>query len=134
MLPPGGPASEGQPSAVLPVASGAGSSVPCAKSLQPHPTLCDPMDYRPPGSSVHGVLQARIPEWVAVPFSKGIFLTLGSNPHLIRLLCWQAGFLFFFLTTGATWEAPLTPAPPIFFKYFYDAQFNLMTLKKKKKN
>ena len=34
-------------------------------------TLCDPMDCRPPGSSVHGILQARILEWVAVPFSRG---------------------------------------------------------------
>ena len=34
-------------------------------------TLCDPVDYSPPGSSVHGVLQARILEWVAISFSKG---------------------------------------------------------------
>ena len=34
------------------------------------PTLCDPMDHRPPGSSVHGVLQARVLEWVATPSSK----------------------------------------------------------------
>ena len=40
----------------------------CAKSLQLCPTLCDHMDYSPPGSSVHGLLQARILEWVAVPF------------------------------------------------------------------
>ena len=33
--------------------------------------LCNPMDYDPPGSSVHGILQARILEWVAIPFSKG---------------------------------------------------------------
>ena len=33
-------------------------------------TLCDPMDRSPPGSSVHGILQARILEWVAIPFSK----------------------------------------------------------------
>ena len=32
-------------------------------------TLCDPMDYSPPGSSVHGILQARILEWVAISFS-----------------------------------------------------------------
>ena len=37
---------------------------------QPCPTLCDPMDYSPPGSSVHGILQARILEWVAISFSK----------------------------------------------------------------
>ena len=35
------------------------------------PTLCDPMDNTPPGSSVHGTLQARILEWVAMPFSRG---------------------------------------------------------------
>ena len=34
-------------------------------------TFCDPMDYSPPGSSVQGILQARILEWVAMPFSKG---------------------------------------------------------------
>ena len=35
------------------------------------PTLCNAMDYSPPGSSVHGILQARILEWVAMPFSRG---------------------------------------------------------------
>ena len=35
------------------------------------PTLCNPMDCRPLGSSVHGILQARILEWAAVPFSRG---------------------------------------------------------------
>ena len=33
------------------------------------PTLCDPMDYSPPGSSVHEILQAKIPEWVPDPGS-----------------------------------------------------------------
>ena len=35
------------------------------------PTLCDPMDCSPPGSSLHGILQARILEWVAISFSRG---------------------------------------------------------------
>ena len=35
------------------------------------PTFCDPVDYSPPGSSVHGVLQARVLEWVAISFSRG---------------------------------------------------------------
>ena len=35
------------------------------------PTLSDPMNSSPPGSSVHGILQARILEWVAIPFSEG---------------------------------------------------------------
>ena len=44
----------------------------CAKSLQSCPTLCDPMDCRPPSSSLHGILQARILEWVAMPFSRDL--------------------------------------------------------------
>ena len=43
----------------------------CAKSLRSHTTLCDPMDCSPPGSSVHGFLQARTLEWVAIPSSRG---------------------------------------------------------------
>ena len=35
------------------------------------PTLCDPMDYSLPGSSVHGIVHARILEWVAISFSRG---------------------------------------------------------------
>ena len=35
------------------------------------PTLCDLMDCSLPGSSVYGILQARIPQWVAMPFSRG---------------------------------------------------------------
>ena len=38
---------------------------------QSHLTLCDPTDCSPPGSSVHGILQARILEWVAIPFARG---------------------------------------------------------------
>ena len=34
-------------------------------------TVCDPMECSPPGSSVHGILQAKILEWVAIPFSRG---------------------------------------------------------------
>ena len=41
------------------------------KFTQLCPTLCDPMYYSPPGSSVHGILQARILEWVAISFSRG---------------------------------------------------------------
>ena len=38
---------------------------------QSHPALCNALDCSPPGSSVHGVLQARILEWVAISFSRG---------------------------------------------------------------
>ena len=48
------------------------------------PTLCDLMDYSPPGSTVHEISQARILEWVAVPIFRGIFLTQGSNLGLLH--------------------------------------------------
>ena len=44
-----------------------------AKSLQSCPTLCDPIDGSPPGSSIPGILQIRILEWVAISFS-GVYI------------------------------------------------------------
>ena len=41
----------------------------CCLVAQSCLTLCDPMDCSPPDSSVHGILQARILEWIAMPFS-----------------------------------------------------------------
>ena len=55
-----------------------------AKSLQFYPTLCDPMDCSLPSSSVHGISQATILEWVAVSF------LLGLNSHLLH---WAGAFL-----------------------------------------
>ena len=52
--------------------------------LQSCLTLCDPMGCSPPSSSVHGILQARILEWVAILLLQGIFLTQGSNPYLLH--------------------------------------------------
>ena len=52
-------------------------------SLQSCLILCDPMDRNPPGSSIHGILQARILEWVARLFSGKIFPTQGLNPGLL---------------------------------------------------
>ena len=43
----------------------------CAKSLQSCLTLCDPIDCSPPGSPIHGNLQAGILEWVTMPSSRG---------------------------------------------------------------
>ena len=64
----------------------------CAKSLQSRSTLRDLMDCSPPGSSVHGILQARIPRALL----QGIFPTQGSKSPAL------AGGFF---TTSATWEA-----------------------------
>ena len=43
----------------------------CVLVAQLCQTLFDPMDYSLPGPSVHGILQARVLEWVAIPFFKG---------------------------------------------------------------
>ena len=58
------------------------------------PTLCDPMDCSPPGSSVHGILQARILEWVAIPFSRG-----SSRPRDWTWISCIAGRFFTIWTT-----------------------------------
>ena len=50
------------------------------------PTVCEPMDCNLRGCSVHGMLQAKILEWVAISYSRGIFLTQGSN---LGLLHWR---------------------------------------------
>ena len=47
-------------------------------------TLCNPMDCSPPDSSAYGILQARILEWAAIPFSRGIFLTQGLKPGFLH--------------------------------------------------
>ena len=62
-----------------------------------YPTLCDPMDHSPPGSSVHGILQARILEWVAISFSRGC-----SWP---KRRTWVFSIAGKFFTIWATWEA-----------------------------
>ena len=65
-----------------------------AKSLQLCLTLCDLMDYSPAGSSVCGILQARIMEWVALPFSKG-----SSLPRDRTQVSCTAGRFFIVWTT-----------------------------------
>ena len=62
------------------------------------PTLCDPSDYSPPGSSVHGILQARTLEWVVISFSRGSSWTRDRTP-----VSSVAGRRF---TLWATREAP----------------------------
>ena len=62
------------------------------------PALCDPINCSPPGSSVHGIAQARILEWVTISCFRGIFLTQGSNPCLAAL----AGGFFTTETSGKT--------------------------------
>ena len=64
-----------------------------AKELHSCPTLCDPMDYCPPGSSVHGILHTRLLEWVAVPSSGGS--PQPSNwTHVLYVFCTDRQVLF----------------------------------------
>ena len=83
----------------------------CCSVTQSCLTLCDPVDCSPPGSSVHGILQARILEWVTMPSSRiledlswrmlekrsrkilQIFPIQGLNVRLLCVLHWQAGSL-----------------------------------------
>ena len=62
-----------------------------AKSLELCLTLCDPVDSSPPGSSVHGTLQARVPECHAL--LQGIFPTQRSNLRLLCILHWHVNSL-----------------------------------------
>ena len=73
------------------------------KLLQLCSTLCDPMDRSPPGSSVHGILQARKLEWISMPSSRG-----SSHPRdrtLISMPPVLAGMFF------TTWEAQVMSSP-----------------------
>jgi len=56
-------------------------------------TLCDPMNYRPPSSSVHGDSAGKNTGMGCCALLQGIFQTQGSNPLLLCLLYWQAGSL-----------------------------------------
>ena len=64
------------------------------------PTLCDPMDCSPPGSSLHGILQAKILEWVALPSSRG-----SSQPRDWTQISYIGFFKGGFFTIWATKEA-----------------------------
>ena len=61
------------------------------KALSPQSclTLCNPMGCSPPGSSLHGISQARILEWVAISSSRGSCQCRDRTRSLLRLLHWQ---------------------------------------------
>ena len=64
------------------------------------PVLCKPMDCSLPGSSVHGILQVRILEWVVISFLQGIFCIQGSNPVLL----YGRWILYFLSHQGKLWQ------------------------------
>ena len=60
---------------------------------QSSPILCNPVDYSPPGSSVHGILQARKLEWVAIPSSRYEYGDIQSIAEwLTNVLLWSRSF------------------------------------------
>ena len=73
----------------------------CAESLQSCPTLSDPMFCSPPGSSVHGTLQARTLEWVPCPPPGDL-----PDPEIKPKTLMSPALAGRFFTTSATWEAP----------------------------
>ena len=81
----------------------------CAKSLQLCLTLCNSMDCSLLGSSVHGILLARIPEWVTMPSSRDL-----PDPGIKSASPALAGR---FLITSITWEAPITSRDHFNFHY-----------------
>ena len=77
-----------------------------AKSFQSYPTLCHPLDCSPSGSSVHGILQARILEWIAMLSSRGSF-----QPRIELKSLLSPALAGRFFTTGATWEGTVSSIP-----------------------
>ena len=71
-------------------------------------TLCDPMDCSPSGASVHGILQARIVEWVVTPLP-GDLPDPGMESTSLRSPVLAGGFF----STSATWEAPVSVHSPL---------------------
>ena len=71
----------------------------CAKVLQSCPTLCHPVDYSPPGSSVQWILQARTLEWVAISFSGDL-----PDPEIEPVSPVSPALTGGFFTNGTTWE------------------------------
>ena len=72
----------------------------CAKSLQLCPTICDSKDYSPPGSSFHGILWARILEWVSIPFFRDL-----PHPGIKRMSLVSPALPGGFFITSATCKA-----------------------------
>ena len=64
-----------------------------AKLSHSCPTLCDPTDCSPPGSSVHGDFPGKNTAVGCHALLQGVFLTQGSNPYLLHLQRWQAASL-----------------------------------------
>ena len=74
--------------------------MPACSVAKSHLTLCNPMDCSPPGSSVHGIYQARILEWIAISFPGNL-----PDPGIEPISLVSPALAVDFFITRATWEA-----------------------------
>ena len=86
---------------------------------QPCPTPCNPVDCGPPGSSARGILQARMLEWAAMPFSRG-----SPQPRdWTRGSCIASVFFTIWATREAPWEGPpnknVFPTLPVLHPHYF---------------
>ena len=86
------------------------------------PTLCGPMDCRPPGSSIHGILQAKVLKWVAISYSRGSSQSRDQTHVCYCLLHWQGGPL------------PLAPSGKPCFPYIRKCYFLRLSSLKPRQN
>ena len=103
---------------IWPHTSNEAPAVAATKSLQPCPTLCDPIDGSPPGFAVLGILQARALEWVAISFSNA-WKWKGKVKSLSRVWLfmtpWTAAYqapLCMGFSRQEYWSGLLLPSPP----------------------
>ena len=85
--------------------------------------LCDPLDYSLPGSSVHGILQARILEWVTATPSSRDLPSPGIKPSSLTSPAQAGGFF----TTHDTWEAHLQPTVLPFLEWHINGLMQYVT-------
>ena len=86
------------------------------------PTLCDPTNCSPPGSSVHGIIQAKILEWIAIPFSKGSY-----QPRDRAWVSCIAGRFFTIWATGKI-HMPYSLLNALHIFYFYISNSTIRTV------
>ena len=94
-----------------------------AKLLQSCPTLCDPRDSSPPGSSVHGIFQARVLEWVAIAFSN-----IYPRQSVITKDTCTPIFISALFTIARTWKQPRCPLTEEWIKkqwYIYTMEYSV---------
>jgi len=72
------------------------------------PTLCNSRDCSPPGSSVHGILQARILEWIAISFSN-LYPSLVHSTTFITVICLRETMIYFLMALALSHTEPSIP-------------------------